>query len=173
MVFTPAKPFNSSSVKFFSVMTIILLFRPSGLLGRKVTQEAGGARLTPVRQLARKHLAPFVPYVIAGIILIVLPPVLPSYLQSMLTKVLIFGILALSLNLLFGYTGLFSLGHAAYFAVGGYTAGILAVRYGIESFWLSAPAGILMAVLIAAIFGRYNIKATIAIHISKFNFTCL
>lgn len=120
----------------------------------------GRASLKPVRQASRRYVVSSIPYIVSGIILIILPSLLPSYLQSMMTKVLIFGILALSLNLIFGYTGLFSLGHAAYFAVGGYTAGILAVRYDIESFWISAPAGILMAALIAAILGIIALRVS-------------
>lgn len=99
-------------------------------------------------------------YVICGVILMILPPFVSAYVQSMLTKVLIFGIFALSLNLLMGYTGLMSLGHAAYFGAAGYTAGILIVRYGVESFWLVAPAGILMATLIAAFFGIIALRVS-------------
>ncbi len=86
-------------------------------------------------------------------------PVLPPYTKSMLTQILIFGIFAMSLNLLIGYTGLFSLGHAAFFGVGGYTSAILITRFGITSFWLAAPAGILVAALIAAVAGVIAIRS--------------
>lgn len=66
----------------------------------------------------------------------------------------------MSLNLILGYTGLFSLGHAAFFGVGGYTAGILIVRYGINSFWLVAPAGIFLAAIIAGVFGIVALRVT-------------
>lgn len=82
-----------------------------------------------------------------------LPLWMSIYFQSMTIKVLIFGLFALSLNLLFGYTGLFSLGHAAYFGVAGYTVAILITRFDISSFWLAAPAGVLMGVLMSAVFG--------------------
>lgn len=92
--------------------------------------------------------------------LVILPPFLDVSLQSMITKVLIFGIFALSLNLIFGYAGLFSLGHAAYLAVGGYTAGILILRYNFESFWFVAPASVLMAAMVAALFGVIALRAS-------------
>lgn len=92
-------------------------------------------------------------YIVIAAAIILLPVFVSAYIQSMVIKILIFGIFALSLNLLWGYTGLFSLGHAAYFGVGGYTAGILLVNYGIHNFWITAPAGILMAALFAAILG--------------------
>ena len=51
----------------------------------------------------------------------------------------IFTILALSLNLLLGYTGQLSLGHAAFFGIGAYTSALLALK--LEwSFWLGLPA---------------------------------
>ena len=51
----------------------------------------------------------------------------------------IFAILALSLNLLLGYTGQLSLGHAAFFGIGAYTSALLTLK--LEwSFWLGLPA---------------------------------
>jgi branched-chain amino acid transport system permease protein len=78
----------------------------------------------------------------------------------MLTKVLIFAIFAMSLDLILGYTGLLSLGHAAFMGVAGYAAGILMVRAGIESFWLVMPLGILMAGILAAIIGYLALRVS-------------
>ena len=47
---------------------------------------------------------------------------MPSFVQSLVIEILIFSILALSLDILLGYTGLVSFGHAAFFAVAGYAA---------------------------------------------------
>ena len=87
------------------------------------------------------------------VIILILPYFVSAYIQSMVTKILIFGIFALSLNILWGYTGLFSLGHAAYFGVAGYAAGILIVRFGIQNFWMTAPVAIIIATFLAAILG--------------------
>jgi len=78
----------------------------------------------------------------------------------MLTKVLIFAIFAMSLDLILGYTGLLSLGHAAFLGVAGYTAGILMVHYDIESFWLVMPLGILTAGIVAAIIGYITLRVS-------------
>jgi branched-chain amino acid transport system permease protein len=78
----------------------------------------------------------------------------------MLTKFLIFALFAMSLNLIWGYTGLISLGHAAFFGVGGYTSAILIMRYGIGSFWISGLGGILMAGLFAALFGIIALRVS-------------
>lgn len=101
----------------------------------------------------RQYLLRWAPYVVIGLIAIMLPPFVGAYIQGMIAKALIFGIFAMSLNLLLGYGGLFSLGHAAFFGVGGYTAGLLITRYGITSFWAILPVTLLVAVIFAAVLG--------------------
>src|SRR5436309_10286906 len=69
----------------------------------------------------------------------------------------IFTILALSLNLLLGYTGQLSLGHAAFFGIGAYTSALLALR--LEwSFWLALPAAALASGLAGWAIGRLALK---------------
>ncbi len=99
-------------------------------------------------------------YAIIGVILIILPLLVSAYYQNVIMEILIFGIFAMSLNLLWGYTGLPSLGHAAYFGAAGYTVGILIVNYGVNNFWILAPAGILLAALLAAILGVPALRMT-------------
>ena len=101
-------------------------------------------------------------HVVAAVIfflLLVAPPFLSSFLLTLLTQALIYGILAMSLDIILGYTGLASLGHAAYFGIGAYSVGILATRYG-AAFGITLPAGVLLAVLVAAIFGTVALRAT-------------
>ncbi|MFC1907268.1 branched-chain amino acid ABC transporter permease [Chloroflexota bacterium] len=116
--------------------------------------------LKSITQLRQGQLIRLASYAAIIVILILLPPFLPSYVQSLMTKILIFAIFAMSLDLIMGYTGLISLGHAAYFGVGGYTVGILLIHYDISMLWISAPVGILMAVLFAAIFGLIALRVT-------------
>jgi branched-chain amino acid transport system permease protein len=59
---------------------------------------------------------------------LVAAPLLPEYLLSQLTFILIYGIVGLGLMLLAGYTGLFSIGHAAFFGVGAYAQAVLTGR---------------------------------------------
>ena len=99
-------------------------------------------------------------YVIVCVALILLPIVLPTYYLSVLTTILIYGLFAMSLNIIFGHTGLNSLGHAAFFGMAGYVTGISIVTYGIKSFWISAPMGILAAVLTAAVFGVIALRVS-------------
>jgi branched-chain amino acid transport system permease protein len=97
--------------------------------------------------------------VIVFLLLLISPPFLSSFLLTLLTQALIYAILAMSLDIILGYTGLASLGHAAYFGLGAYSVGILATRYG-AGFWVVLPAGVLLAVAVAAIFGLVALRAT-------------
>jgi branched-chain amino acid transport system permease protein len=90
--------------------------------------------------------------------LLLSPLALTSYQLGLLTKMLILAIFAMSLNLILGYGGLPSLGHAAYFGVAAYTVGLLALR-GFNHFWLDFAAGLAAAALTAAIFGLLALRA--------------
>jgi branched-chain amino acid transport system permease protein len=69
----------------------------------------------------------------------------------------IFTILALSLNLLLGYTGQLSLGHAAFFGIGAYTSALLALKLD-WSFWLALPSAAAAAGLAGWAIGRLALK---------------
>jgi branched-chain amino acid transport system permease protein len=92
-------------------------------------------------------------------LLFISPPFLSSFLLTLLTQALIYAILAMSLDIILGYTGLASLGHAAYFGLGAYSVGILATKHG-AGFWITLPVGVLLAVTVAAIFGLVALRAT-------------
>jgi branched-chain amino acid transport system permease protein len=75
-----------------------------------------------------------------------------SYFTHLAITILVFSILAGSLNLLMGYTGLVSIAHAAFFGIGGYTSGILTARHAV-SFWLALPAAAVVAAAVALAIG--------------------
>ena len=72
----------------------------------------------------RTGLVPLVAVVVAAV-----APTLSAYPLTLLTQAAIVAILAMSLDVLLGYTGLPSLGHAAYFGVAAYTVGIMSTDY--------------------------------------------
>lgn len=79
------------------------------------------------------------------VLLAAVPLFVAPFQTSMLSRMLIFALLAVSLDLLVGVTGLPSLGHAAYFGVGAYTAGL------VTKYWTAqAPIALLAAVAMAA-----------------------
>ena len=103
----------------------------------------------------RNNLVSFVPYVGVGLILLILPLLTSKYLLYLAAKILIFAVFAMGLNLILGYTGLVSMGHAAFFGTAVYVVAFLTVHYGIGSFWLVALAGISAAIVMAAFFGFF------------------
>jgi branched-chain amino acid transport system permease protein len=101
------------------------------------------------------------PVIVAGAAVVLAAaaaPVLPSYPLTLLTQAVIVAILAMSLDVLLGYTGLPSLGHAAYFGVAAYTVAILATE-GQAGFAMCLAAGVAAAGLTAALFGVLAIRA--------------
>jgi branched-chain amino acid transport system permease protein len=81
-----------------------------------------------------------------------------TFYTELVTKVMILAIFALSLDVLVGYTGLVSFGHAAYFGVGAYTLGLLAPKYEAANLWLTLPAAIAFAALAAAVVGAFVVR---------------
>jgi branched-chain amino acid transport system permease protein len=92
-------------------------------------------------------------------LLAVLPPSLPAYVVIVLTECLIYALAAGSLDLLIGYTGLASLGHAAFFAVGAYTTALLATRSR-ASFAAALVASVLLAAAASAAIGVLILRAS-------------
>jgi branched-chain amino acid transport system permease protein len=101
--------------------------------------------------------------IIALGVLAVIVPNTNSFVILLATRALAFAILVMSLDILLGYTGLASLGQAAYLGVGAYAAAILASKYqfglGMD-FWLVIVIGMLCGAALAAVFGLLAIRAT-------------
>lgn len=89
---------------------------------------------------------------VVAIVLVTGPLFLSSYWIGLLTQVAILAILAMSLDVLLGYTGLPSLGHAAFFGVAAYAVAVLSTTYRAD-FWVCIVAAILIGTAVAAAFG--------------------
>src|SRR5215471_6648479 len=90
-------------------------------------------------------------------------PFTGSFVILLATRALAFSILVMSVDLLLGFTGLASLGQAAYFGVGAYMTAILAAKHGFGlgfDFWLVVLFGLLIGAALAAVFGLLAIRAT-------------
>jgi len=79
------------------------------------------------------------------------------YQVTMAITVGIFMMLAMGLNIITGYTGQVSLGHAAFFGIGAYTSALLSVKAGV-SFWLALPAAAIVTAAIGAILGAISTR---------------
>jgi branched-chain amino acid transport system permease protein len=105
---------------------------------------------------ARLNLA-----LVAGLVLLLIGLVAfkSSYFDQIAITTMIFVILSASLNLITGSAGLLSLGHAAFFGVGAYTAALLSTRFG-WPFWLTLPAAGAMAALVGAVVAVPTMRLT-------------
>ena len=96
-------------------------------------------------------------------LLVALPPVAlaigqPYYLD-LIRRIMIFAIAAISLNLILGYGGMVSFGHAAYLGIGGYAVGILAF-YGIDNGLVQWGTAIVGSALAALAIGAVSIRTS-------------
>jgi branched-chain amino acid transport system permease protein len=94
---------------------------------------------------------------VGALTMLVLPYILSTYYLGLVIQMMIFALFAMSLDLLLGYAGLPSLGHAAYFGLAAYTTGLLALRLD-WNLWFALPAGLLLAVLTATLFGLLALR---------------
>jgi branched-chain amino acid transport system permease protein len=89
--------------------------------------------------------------------LAIIPGAGSGYIDGVVTEILLYSMFAMSLNLLAGYTGLLSFGHAAFFGLGGYAVMVLAVSYHLNP-WLGLIAGIAAAAAYAALTGYFCVR---------------
>lgn len=96
---------------------------------------------------------------IFGIVLLLLIPVFlkNKYYMHLVNTVMILSILAAGLNLLTGYCGQISIGHAAFFGIGAYASAILTVKVGL-SFWLALPFSGVITGLMGYAIGKPTLK---------------
>jgi branched-chain amino acid transport system permease protein len=112
--------------------------------------------------MARQHVKIFVVVAVLAVVAVVVPNT-NSFVVLLATRILAFSILAMSVDILLGYTGLPSLGQAAYLGIGAYLTAILATRYQFGlgyDFWLVVLFGILAGAALAAFFGLFALRAT-------------
>src|SRR3954466_1488728 len=89
--------------------------------------------------------------IIAAVALGVVPLLMTTYWIGLLTQMLIFAILAMSLDLLLGYTGMPSFGHAGLFGAAAYAVAVLSTRYHAGFFYVALAALVIGTLLSAAL----------------------
>lgn len=113
-----------------------------------------------LKRQQRSSMAPRI-WIPMGIVLTVLAAApllgLPVFTQGLIIEILTFSLLALSLNILLGYTGLVSFGHAAFFAISGYAVAATSVHFTTEIL-ITFPVAIFCTVLCALPLGWLSIR---------------
>ena len=149
---------NMALFLIYLVMLIVLLLRPQGLFGIKYSGVSAAptviAASAPPTTAQTKLLG-----MLAVVAMLVFPFVLPDYTRTLIAEIFIFAIFAMSLDILVGYTGLMSLGHAAFFGLGAYTVAILGVLFGGNA-WLGVAAGVTIAAAGAAVIGFFCVRTS-------------
>jgi branched-chain amino acid transport system permease protein len=102
-------------------------------------------------------------WIIAVAALVALPPAMTAIGQTfyidVVRRIMILAIAAVSLNLILGYGGLVSFGHAAYLGIGAYAVGILAF-YGVTSGWVQWAVAMAGSAVVAAAIGAISIRTS-------------
>ncbi len=99
------------------------------------------------------------PFLVAGILALLLFPLFlrNEYFMRVATVVVLYALLASSLNVINGYSGQFNIGHAAFYCIGAYTTAILAKRFDV-SFWLLLPIGGTVAAMFGFLLGLPTLR---------------
>ena len=123
----------------YLVMAVVLLVRPQGLVRhqifRRLSRTCGHHDQRPGDNTGMRS-----PALLVLAAMLIFPFLVPNYPRALLTEIYIFAIFAMSLDLLLGFTGLMSLGHAAFFGCGAYAVAMLGAFFGLNA-WLGRRGG--------------------------------
>ena len=123
----------------YLAMVLVLLMRPQGLFGIKYSDVSVAPAVTAVSAPATMRTR--AAGLIALLALLALPFAISDYPRALVAEIFIFAIFAMSLDLLLGFTGLMSLGHAAFFGLGAYAVAVLGTMFGVNA-WIGLVAGV-------------------------------
>ena len=94
----------------------------------------------------RQPVVFWIGFAVVVALLAVAPLVLPVFWRRLLTEILIWGLLAMSSDLLIGYTGMVSFGHSAFFGLGMYGAAAALLNSDPPNLWLALVAGLIASI---------------------------
>jgi len=106
----------------------------------------------------RRAIVYWTGFAVVVALLAVAPLVLPEFWRRFLTEILIWGLLAMSSDILIGYTGLVSFGHSAFFGLGMYGAAAALITMRPPSLWLALPYGLVAAAAVAAFVAYFSTR---------------
>ncbi|UYN94586.1 MAG: ABC transporter permease [Enhydrobacter sp.] len=136
----------------FIIMGIVLVLRPYGLLGKPPAMHRAVGEPAPPLTPPRRHAV-----AVWMVLFLVVPLAADQYVTVLLTDIACFALFAVSLHFIMGPAGMVSFGHAAYFGLGAYAAGLLFKRAGLpmEAALLLAP---FCAGLFAVVYGWFCVR---------------
>jgi branched-chain amino acid transport system permease protein len=143
-----------ASMAIFLLMAVMLYFRPAGLF--PVPQPAAAAHGSVPRAWIPQRW-PVIAALGIALALALVPLAGETFYTRVLTRALVMGLAAIGLDLVFGYGGMISFGHAAFLGVGAYAVGILAT-YGIAEGLVALPLAFGAAALAGLVTGALSIR---------------
>jgi branched-chain amino acid transport system permease protein len=150
---------RASLILVFLLMAAVLVVRPWGLLGRAPPGLATGAREGGADIWRGPLGRPLAWAAAAAVALALLPLAAPAYALLLGSEILALVLFAASLHLLWGYGGMVSFGHAAYFGLGAYGAALALSRAGLPM-PVAFGLGPAVAAAAAALFGAFCVRLT-------------
>ncbi len=113
----------------------------------------------PLKKAGLSHTAVYwISFCAVMAVLIVAPLVLPEFWRRFLTEVLVWGLLAMSSDLLIGYTGMISFGHSAFFGLGMYGAAAALLLFSPPNLWLAIAFGLIGAAIVALFVAYFSTR---------------
>ncbi len=141
----------------YLVTAVILLARPQGLFGSM--HAIAGPPPSSAPQIPLQSRRTVLTALIMVGALTIYPFVVGDYGRAIVAELFVFGIFAMSLDLLLGYTGLMSLGHAGFFGLGAYVVIVLGSLFGLNA-WLGVFLGIAVVTLAAFAIGYFCVRTS-------------
>lgn len=140
----------------FLIMVVVLTVKPTGLFG---TEEVPTRNVPQTLRLPALSRPQWLGVLAAVGLLSLVPLAGDEYLQILLIDILVLALFSVSLQLLLGHAGIVSFGHAAYFGLGAYLAGLLVVQAHWPLGWALA-GGVAGTAAIGLVFGWFCIRAS-------------
>lgn len=121
----------------------------------------GGSLWDELTATVRRSRNDLLILLVVAVVLAFVPLFVTGQLQSVAVRILLFGLLGVAWNVMGGFAGQFSFGHAAFFGIGAYATGVLLVDFGISP-WVGMAVGAVVAALYGALEGwlsfRYKLQ---------------
>jgi branched-chain amino acid transport system permease protein len=161
---------EASLFLLFVPMAVFLVFRPTGISGRPLNVAAAAE----IRRTSRQSFARAAAWIGQGVLcvgrvpnwawaaaavaaLVILPWLVPGYYVKLVALALIWSIFAMGFNVVLGYAGMPSLGHAAFFGAGAYAVALLSRHTGWDG-WVLLIMAVACAATLAAILGTIALR---------------
>ena len=140
----------------YLVMAIVLLVRPQGLFGIAHSHASSAPKITLPETLSKRARV-FGLVILAA--MVAYPFLVSGYPRDLVAEIYVFAIFAMSLDLLLGFTGLMSLGHAAFFGLGAYSVVVLGAHLGLNA-WIGVGVGVVVTAAGAALIGFFCVRTS-------------